>query len=219
MKIIQPSTRLNSLHPDYPTGLKQLNPLPVLYANGKNLDTNKPLISIIGTNNPSSYGVKNAMTFSKALIDHGFCISSGIQEGIGSIALYSALRTGYSGVCVGFCHAGIQQTFSSKYKPLLIGLQQQGSVLSQYADEVTPDPKYIHQSARLIASIGQAILVIESDMNPRLLSIVRWGLELGKDIFAIPGPITEPRYSGCHYLIKNGAKLIENPQDIFDEFN
>jgi DNA processing protein len=219
MKTIQSSALLNPLHPDYPAGLKQLNPLPVLYTNGKSLDPLKPLISIIGTSNPSSYGVKNTMAFSKALIDHGFCISSGIQEGVGSIALHSALRTGYTGICLGFCHSGIQQASSSKYRPLLMGLDQQGCLLSEYSDEVIADPKYIEQTARLIASICQAILVIESDMSPRQLSIVRWGLELGKDIFAIPGPISDPRYSGNHYLIKNGAKLIENPQDIFDEFN
>jgi DNA processing protein len=217
--LITSSTILNADHFDYPNGLHLLKPSPLLYAAGINGPISKPIIGIVGTENPTPYGITNTVRFSRELVDRGFCLCSGIHEGVASISLNTALRSGFISACIGLCHAGIAQTHSGKFKSLISGIHQQGRLLSEYADDQMADPRHIDQNARLLAALSHFILVIESSLNPRLVSIVQWGLELGKDILVIPGPINDIRYGGNHHLIKNGAKLVESPQDIFSEFS
>lgn len=217
--LITSSTVLNEDHFDYPNGLHVLKPSPLLYASGIKGPLSKPVIGIVGTENPTPYGISNTVRFSRELVDRGFCLCSGIHEGVASISLNTALRSGFISACIGLCHAGIAQTHSGKFKSLISGIHQQGRLFSEYADDRMADPRHIDQNARLLAALSHVILVIESSLNPRLVSIVQWGLELGKDILVIPGPITDIRYGGNHHLIKNGAKLVETPQDIFSEFS
>jgi DNA processing protein len=217
--LLSSSAILNPNHLDYPSGLALLQPSPLLYATGLSGPLSKPVIGIVGTENPTPYGIRNTIHFSKELVDRGFCLCTGIQEGVSSIALNSGLRSGFAGICVGLCHAGIAQMHFGKFKSLVSSIQKQGYLYSEYADDQMADPRHIDQNGRLLAALSDIILVIESSLNPRLVSIVQWGLELGKDILVIPGPINDLRYGGNHYLIKNGAQLVETPQDIYTEFS
>lgn len=217
--LLTSSTLLNEQHFDYPNGLRFLQPSPLLYTNALSHPLSKPIIGIVGNENPTTYGIKNAIHFSKELVDSGFCLCAGIQEGIPSISLNAALRSGFAAACIGLCHAGISQMHSGKFKALVSGVQKQGFLFSEYPDDQMADSRHIEQNARLLAALSHGILIIESSLSPRLVSIVQWGLELGKEILVIPGPITDLRYGGNHYLIKNGAKLVETPQDICLEFS
>lgn len=217
--LLNSSAILNPNHLDYPSGLGSLQPSPLMYTAGLSGPLSKPVIGIVGTENPTPYGIRNTIYFSKELVDRGFCLCSGIQEGVSSISLNTALRSGFAATCIGLCHAGITQMYLGKFKSLVSSIQKQGYLYSEYTDDQRADPRHIDQNGRLLAALSDFILVIESSLNPRLVSTVQWGLELGKDILVIPGPISDLRYGGNHYLIKNGAKLVESPQDIYSEFS
>jgi len=205
--------------PGYPERLRALNPQPTLYARGGEASPRRPVIGVIGSRKPSNYGVGNTINFIKTFLDDGCCICAQLEEGISSIALHTAIRSEYSGVCMALCHSGIDRIFTSKFKPLAIKIEKFGHLYSQYSDNQSPEPQFVKESHRLMATLCDILLVVESPLNSHLTHLIQWGLELGKSVCTIPGPINNSNYLGNHYLIQNGAKLVQFAEDVIAELN
>lgn len=203
----------------YPQGVLQLPKAPsFMYASGTLETLKQPLIAILGTREPSRQGVFNSAFFGKRLAEHGFCICAGISEGVAALALSAAIKTGMPNATLGVCASGLNLPYPKKLTGLSTQIQMNGLLISEYPKDTLAFAKHFHDRNRILASICQAVLVIETSAKSSSFFTASLAAELGKEVFAIPGNIHESSSHGAHKLIKQGAKLVETIDDILEDF-
>ena len=205
-------------HPHYPELLRQsADPPPVLYAAGRIDLLAKLSIAIVGSRNATAQGMRNAEQFGRAMSDAGCCIVSGLALGIDA----AAHRGGLAGIgsSIAVLGNGIDVAYPRKNAPLLAELKSRGLVLSEFPLGTAPLAANFPRRNRLISGISRGCLVVEAAVPSGSLITARIAAELGRDVFAIPGSIHSPLSKGCHYLIKQGAKLVESARDVLEEFD
>lgn len=210
---------LSQTDPSYPQGLLQIPQAPsFIYASGALETLQQPLIAILGTREPSRQGIFNSAFFGKRLAEHGFCVCAGLAEGIAAFALSSAIKTGLPNAALGVCASGLNLTYPKKLTNLSLQIQMNGLLLSEYPKDTLAFAKHFHDRNRILASICQAVLVVETSAKSGSFFTASLAAELGKEVFAIPGSIHETGSQGAHKLIKQGAKLVETIDDILEDF-
>jgi DNA processing protein len=201
---------------DYPPALLQApNPPPLLWAWGKTSLLKEPALAIVGSRSATQAGAKNAEHFAHALGDAGLCIVSGLALGIDAAAHSGALKSRASTIAVLGC--GIDQLYPRRNRELYQAIAKQGLLLSEQPAGFTSRPAHFPQRNRIIAALSSATLVIEAARDSGSLITAKLALDIGRDVMAIPGSIHSPHSKGCHWLIKQGAKLVESAQDVLDE--
>ena len=202
---------------NYPSSLKQLpDAPPVLFVRGTLQSEFKFSVAIVGSRRASSYGLTLSGHFAKELANHGLTIVSGGARGVDTQAHRGALDAG--GRTVAFIGSGIDVTYPKDNKKLFEDIVDQGgAIISEYVVGTRPEPWRFPARNRLISGLSLGVLVIESPMDSGSLITAREAADQGRDVFAIPGPIDTGRNSGCHKLIQDGAKLVENVDDILNE--
>jgi DNA processing protein len=174
-----------------------------------------PALSIVGSRNPSRGGKENAYEFAKHLGRSGFCIVSGLAQGIDTAAHEGALAAG--AMTVAFLGHGIDRVYPSVNRDLAHRISQNGTLVSEYPLGSPPRREHFPQRNRLISGLSLGTLVVEAARRSGSLITARLAGEQGREVFAIPGSIHNPLSRGCHRLIKQGAKLVENADDIVSE--
>ena len=204
--------------PYYPKQLKQFEDAPwVLYVKG-DVDVLQTLqIAIVGSRNASHNGGKNAFQFAQYLAGNGITITSGLALGIDTFAHQGALAG--NGLTVGVAATGLDRVYPAKNKDLVNEIMKEGAIISEYPLGTQPQAGFFPRRNRIISALSFGTLVIEGALNSGSLITAKYALEQGKEVFAIPGSIHDPLAKGCHALIKQGAKLVENAQDIFQELS
>ncbi|QLI83250.1 DNA-protecting protein DprA [Chitinibacter fontanus] len=188
---------------------------PLLYAMGNLALLDRPAISIVGSRNASAQGIQNAEAFAQHLSLHAITIISGLASGIDAAAHRGGLaNTGSSIAIVG---TGLDRVYPATNRTLAHELANNGLILSELALGSPPKAEHFPRRNRMIAALGLGCLVVEAALGSGSLITARQAVELGREVFAIPGSIHSPLAKGCHHLIKNGAKLVESGADIFDE--
>ncbi len=202
----------------YPNQLKQFDDAPwVLYVKG-DVDVLKTLqIAIVGSRNASHHGGKNAYQFAQYLASNGITITSGLALGIDTFAHQGALAG--NGLTVAVAATGLDRVYPAKNKDLANQIMQEGAIISEYPLGTQPQAGFFPRRNRIISALSAGTLVVEAALNSGSLITANYALEQGKEVFAIPGSIHDPLAKGCHALIKQGAKLVENAQDIFQELS
>lgn len=186
-----------------------------LFVLGEIKDKDKKAIAIVGTRKTSDYGERIAFEFAKKLSLAGFTIISGLARGIDSIAHKGALSVG--GRTIAVLGSGVNYVYPSENKELAKRIQKSGAVISEYAVNQKPEGKNFLERNRIIAGLSLAVVVVEGKRRSGTLSTASWAANYGREVFAVPGPIDSPSSAAPHYLIKNGAKLVENPRDILED--
>ncbi|HEY3330337.1 MAG TPA: DNA-processing protein DprA [Capsulimonadaceae bacterium] len=204
--------------PGYPINLREISDAsPILFVRGTLCADDRFSVAIVGSRRATPYGMSIAERFGKELSARGLCVVSGGARGIDTRAHYGALAGG--GRTVAFIGCGIDVNYPSDNRALYAQMVDsgQGAIVSEYAPGVEPEPWRFPARNRLISGMTMGTVVIESPIDSGAMITATDAASQGRDVFAVPGPIDTGRSTGCHKLIKEGAKLVETPQDIIDE--
>ncbi|AIL32086.1 DNA-processing protein DprA [Basilea psittacipulmonis] len=205
--------------PLYPKKLLEISDPPILlYAHG-HIDTLKRrMLAMVGSRNATFYGLSNAEQFAKNLAPH-FCIVSGLARGIDASAHQGALAAGCPQATIAVMATGMNYIYPSENKDLAHRVAEQGLIVSEYALDTRAKNYHFPRRNRIIAGLSDGTLVIEANEKSGSLITAQLSLDMGREVFAIPGSIHSPESKGCHALIKNGAKLVESSDDVLQEFD
>lgn len=225
------SKRLLTLaDPDYPSSL-MLTPDPpcLLYVLGQTQQLqwlssppNKapPAIAVVGSRNPTAQGRLNAHDFAAHLAQAGLTVVSGLALGVDTAAHQGALKGGQAKHplhTVAVVGTGLDRVYPHQNHALALEIAAHGLLISEYPLNTPPITSNFPKRNRLIAGLSQGCLVVEAAMRSGSLITAKQALDLGKEVFAIPGSIHTTVAKGCHDLIKQGAKLVDCAQDILEE--
>lgn len=200
--------------PDYPRPLEHLpDPPPALFVWGTLHERDRFAISIVGTRKPSAYGRMVAERFTRDLCEAGLTIVSGGALGVDTVAHRTALEAG--GRTIAILGSGLGYLYPSENRTLFQQIAESGgAVVSEYFWEAAPDAWRFPVRNRLIAAWGMGTLVVEAPEASGALITARLASEYGREVFAVPGSIDNPKSKGCHALIKDGAMLVDSAEDI-----
>lgn len=172
-------------------------------------------LAIVGSRNPTPQGEINARQFAKAFGAAGLCVVSGLALGVDGAAHDGALLGG--GTTVAVVGTGLDRVYPKKHLELAHRIAAQGMIISEFPLGTPPISGNFPKRNRIISGLSQGVLVIEAALKSGSLITARMATEQGKDVLAIPGSIHSPQSRGCHWLIKQGAKLVENAEDVLEE--
>lgn len=199
--------------PGYPTLLREIPaPPPLLYGCGDPEALALPAIAMVGSRNASRGGVEHAQHLAETLAGNGFAIASGLALGIDSAAHRGALRAGVTVAVVG---TGIDRVYPRQNLGLWRDIVAAGgAVVTEFPPGTAPLAGNFPRRNRIISGLSLGVLVVEAALHSGSLITARQALEQGREVFAIPGSIDNPRARGCHQLIRDGATLVETAADI-----
>jgi DNA processing protein len=205
--------------PAYPKALLDIHDPPLLlYVNGNPDYLARPAISIVGARSASAGGMDNAQAFARYLAQQGWCIGSGLAQGIDTAAHEGALSAGPdAGGTVAVLGTGIDIVYPAANRDLAHRIVAAGALVSEFPLGTRALPYQFPKRNRLVAGMSRGVLVVEAAKQSGSLITARLASEMGREVFAIPGSIHSPLSRGCHALIRQGAKLVESGQDIHDE--
>lgn len=199
----------------YPKSLKEVYDYPIcLYAKGNIELLNKErMIAIIGCREYSEYGKKCAIYFSYNLARKNVIIVSGLARGIDSFSHYGTIKA--NGKTIAVLGNGLDIIYPKENKRLANEIiQKNGLIVSEYALESVPEKRNFPARNRIISGLSKGVIVIEAKKKSGTLLTVDFALEQGKDIYAVPGNINSLNSVGTNDLIKQGAKLVTNYEEI-----
>lgn len=199
----------------YPRPLLQLvDAPPVLFARGRWETRDALAVAVVGTRHPTAYGCRQAAQLVAALARRGLAIVSGLARGIDAAAHRAALEAG--GRTIAVLGSGVVDVYPPEHTGLAEDIAQHGALLSECPPWSKPKRGMFPQRNRLISALGLAVLVIEAGARSGALITARHAGEQGRDVMALPGPVTSRMSRGCHSLIRDGAILIESADQVIE---
>lgn len=202
-------------HPDYPRLLLNTADPPVLlHAQGQLRCLQAPGVAIVGSRHASPQGLDLARDFARALSEAGVTVVSGLALGIDGAAHQGALDGG--GDTVAVVGTGLDRVYPARHRSLAHQIQDHGLLLSEFPLGAPPRPEHFPSRNRIIAGMSLGTLVVEAAPKSGSLITARLAGECGREVWAIPGSVLSPQSRGCHQLIREGAALVEEPQEVID---
>jgi DNA processing protein len=213
----QPHNHLVTLRdPRYPPLLKEIgDPPPVLFVRGDPEVLQFPQLAMVGSRNPSSSGKETAYHFARQLAAAGLTITSGLAAGIDGASHRGALAAGATTVAV--TGTGLDRVYPTYQQQLAQHVEERGALVSEFPLGTPPLAGNFPRRNRIISGLSVGTLVVEAAQRSGSLITARLAGEQGREVFAIPGSIHNPLSRGCHALIRQGAKLVENAGDVIEE--
>lgn len=208
--------RLISLsHAEYPPLLREIpDPPPLLYLSGSLVECGRP-VAVVGSRMATDYGLAMAHQLGSDLASLGFTVVSGMALGIDAAAHEGALAGG--GRTVAVLGSGLGNIYPPQHLRLFERISARGAVLSEFPLWAEPDAHHFPIRNRIISGMSLGTVVVEAGKNSGSLITARLAAEQNREVFAVPGSIQSFKSMGTHTLIKQGAKLVENVQDIVSE--
>lgn len=202
---------------DYPEPLKDIyDPPLVLYVRGTLEKKDRHAIAVVGTRHASHYGMSMADKLSYQLVKAGFTVVSGLARGIDTAAHKAALKGG--GRTLAVLGSAIDRLYPEENAELADKIAESGAVISEYTMGREPDRTTFPYRNRVVSGLSLGVLLVEADVKSGAVITATGALEQGRSVFAVPGRADTPHARGCHMLIKQGAKLCEDIDDILQEF-
>jgi DNA processing protein len=202
----------------YPQVLRQLDgPPPLLFVRGDLAAAGDRAVAIVGSRHATAYGKGTAETLARQLCSCGVTVVSGMARGIDSAAHWGAIRAGGRTVAVLGC--GVDVVYPPENRELRDAIIEHGAVISEYPFGEEPLGAHFPTRNRIITGLSLGVVAVEAREDSGVFSSVRWALEQGRDVFAVPGPISSPASWGTNTLIKQGARLVQSVADIIDELH
>lgn len=207
---------LTFLDKAYPEGLRQISDFPlVLYVRGRLPETGYSM-AIVGSRAASPYGIEAAEEFSKAFAANKINIISGGARGIDTAAHKACLETG--GITVVVLGCGIDKVYPAENKELFREIVDKGGALvSEYAPGVPPLANNFPARNRIIVGLADGVLVAECALKSGAIITANIAADEGRDVYCVPGNIFNGWSKGCHSLIRNGAQLVDSPEDVLTD--
>ncbi len=203
---------------EYPEKLKEIHDFPyALYVKGSLPRPDERVAAIVGARRCTAYGEAMALEYGEKLAGAGVAVISGMARGIDGAGHRGALNAGGHTYAVLGC--GTDICYPRENIGLYMDIQKKGGVFSEQRPGEPPLPFYFPQRNRIISGLADIILVMEAKEKSGSLITADLGLEQGKDIYALPGPVTSPSSQGCHRLIGQGAGILLSPEDLLKELD
>lgn len=203
------------LAPDYPWRLQGTpEPPPYFYQAGPWSPDARPVVAIVGTRRPTAYGVSVAERFGRRLAELGVIIVSGMARGIDCAAHRGALAAG--GTTVAVLGGGADVCYPPEAASIYRRIRATGAVISEQPPGTKPQSEFFPERNRIISGLADGVLVVESGEHSGTSITVDTALEQGRDVFAIPGPITSPMSVGPNKWIKTGAHPVTSPEELLE---
>jgi DNA processing protein len=215
---VEPGTRPLRLLPgsgSWPEELRAIDAPPeLLWLRGRpELLAAQPRVALVGSRSPSPYGEAQARRFARVLAESGVVVVSGYARGIDQCAHRAALDAGGSTIAV--LGNGVARPWPEcDLEPRIL---ERGVFLSEREPEEPPRPQHFPLRNRLISALSRAVLVVEAAHASGSLITARWAADQGREVFALPGRVDHPMARGCHRLLREGARLVEDPDEILAE--
>lgn len=203
---------------DYPQQLMNLSDAPIVLGyRGNSTLLQDPQVAIVGSRHASKSGVETAQDFAHYLSNQGITVTSGLALGIDTAAHKGGLQG--VGKTVAVVATGLDRIYPASNQKLGHEIVEQGVMVSEFALGTKPLSYHFPKRNRIISGLSLGTLVVEAALKSGSLITARTAIEQGREVFAVPGSIHNPQAKGCHQLIKQGAKLVENGQDILEELS
>ncbi len=214
-RVLRAGARLLCLHDsEYPKRLAEIyDPPPLLYVKGKLTDA--PCVAIVGSRTTTPYGRAVAEQIGRGLAGQGVTVVSGFARGIDGVAHRAALAADGETIAVLGC--GIDRIYPPEHRTLYERIVAHGAVLSEFPVGTPPEPHRFPQRNRILSGLSLGCVVIEAPEASGSMITARHAVEQGREVFAVPGPISSPSAAGPHRLIRDGATLVRSVSDIFSE--
>ena len=201
--------------PLYPPLLREIpDPPPYLYVYG-NLDGSPKNIAVVGSRNATDYGISTTQRLCADLSTFGITIISGMALGIDTAAHQGALAG--RGKTIAVLGSGLDKIYPSENLNLFNRISERGAVISEFALNTAPEAHNFPIRNRIISGMSLGTVVVEATKKSGSLITARLAAEQNREVFAVPGSIQSFKSTGTHTLIKQGAKLVENAQDVLEE--
>lgn len=199
----------------YPKRLRNIYSYPMgLFVRGMLPKEDKPVLAIVGARGCSAYGEQIAREFARTLSGEGVQIISGMALGIDGAAHQGAIDAG--GLTYGVLGCGVNICYPPSHYRIYETLARSGGILSEFPLDTRPEARNFPMRNRIISGLSDAVLVVEAKARSGSLITAELGMEQGRDIFAVPGRITDRLSSGCNQLIADGAHMANFPKDILE---
>jgi DNA processing protein len=201
---------------EYPARLREIyDPPPLLYVRGNVELLNRHIISMVGARRPTPYGNQMSERISKDLADRGLVVASGLARGIDASAHRGALSSA-RGATVAVLGCGIDVIYPKENKKIFEQSEQRG-IISEFPVGTFPAPQNFPIRNRVIAGMALGVVVVEGAQYSGSLITARLAMEFGREVFGVPGHVTQPSSFGPNQLIKQGAKLVTSWEDVVEE--
>lgn len=199
----------------YPRLLRQIpDPPPYLYVYGQ-LDSDSANLAVVGSRNPTGYGLTTTRSLCESLSAYQLTIVSGMARGIDTAAHLGALAS--RGKTIAVLGSGLERIYPAENRELFHRIAENGAVVSEFPLRAEPEGHHFPIRNRTISGMSLGTVVVEATRKSGSLITARLAAEQNREVFAVPGSIQSFKSTGTHTLIKQGAKLVEHAQDIIEE--
>ena len=202
----------------YPALLREIAaPPPVLFVEGRLEYLRLPAIAMVGSRRGSAYGRRQAEWLARELSKAGLVICSGMALGIDAAAHKGALDA--DGYTIAVMGTGVDVCYPVRNRELRERIRKQGALVSEFPLGAPGIPKNFPRRNRIVSGLAVGVVVVEASLKSGSLVTAKLALQQNREIFAMPGPVSSAFSRGCHQLIRQGAALVETPEDILREMN
>ncbi|MEO8063384.1 MAG: DNA-processing protein DprA [Pseudomonadota bacterium] len=209
-------TLLPATNAGYPDLLRQSPGAPaLLFVLGSVAALSEPQLAMVGSRNPTAGGRATAREFATFFARAGLTITSGLALGIDAACHEGALSA--DGLTIAVLGHGLDDIYPPQHKALAARIEASGALICEFPPGVPPLREHFPRRNRIISGLGLGTLVVEAARRSGSLITARLAGDAGREVFAIPGSIHNPLVRGCHQLIRQGAKLVEAPEDVLGE--
>ena len=201
---------------DYPARLADISDCPVLlYHRGMWTDADRNAIGIVGSRSCTSYGKRTAERIATGLVNAGYTVISGLARGIDGVAHEAALKAG--GRTIAVLAGGLAKIYPPEHTNLAEQITKQGAILTETPMTMEPQPGMFPARNRIISALSRAVVVIEANAKSGALITATHAAEQGREVFAVPGNVDSAASAGCLELIRKGARLVRDADDILED--
>lgn len=203
-------------HPGYPRLLREIpDPPPLLFVRGELKPEDELAIAMVGTRHASHYGLTMAERLAGGLARAGLTVVSGLARGIDAAAHRGALAAG--GRTVAVLGSGVDNVYPPEHADLAEDILQRGALVSEFPPRAAPHAGRFPQRNRIISGMSMGVIVVEAGEKSGALITARHAMEQNREVFAVPGRADHLQARGCHRLLRDGAALVETPEDVLSQ--
>lgn len=200
----------------YPSLLREIAiPPPVLFVRGTLLETDRVAVAVVGTRRVTPYGRDVARSIAGDLARAGVTVVSGLAHGVDGIAHQAALEA--NGRTIAVLGSGIYDIYPREHRNLAQRIAEQGAIVSDNLPNAKPDRWNFPARNRIISGLSQGVLVVEAPERSGALITVDFAADQGRDVFAVPGPVNAASSAGCLRIMRDGARMVRNADDILED--
>ncbi len=203
---------------EYPDQLRRISqPPPVIYVQGRTELLKAVCVAVVGSRAATSYGRRVSYKIARDLALSKVCVVSGLALGIDGEAHAGCLSA--DGETIGVLGCGLDVVYPRRNRQLFDQIRSRGLLVSEYPLGTQPEPFRFPARNRIIAGLSRGVLVVEASRKSGSLITVQFGLEEGREIFAVPGQVDSAKSSGTHWLVQQGATLVVTVDDILEQLS